>query len=101
MKITTTIKQHKDTHPNGVRIYAYTEIITDRDNCDPATLADIHAAKVEAASLDADVRQRAREIMSRYHQIACEINDENEALYIRECIAEAVAARRGQKGQPK
>jgi hypothetical protein len=80
MKFHTTI-EHKG---------AYTEIVTDRDNCECGRLADIHAAKVELAILDAGHQQRAREIMSRYRQLACEINDENEALYIRECIADAV-----------
>ena len=101
-----TIQQHKDTDPRtGTPITALREIVTDFadfarhsswDNLPAeeqarwsAILAEIHAARIELESLDADRRSRAKEILFR---LECGQVEDEEAV-IRHAIETSVEAR--------
>ena len=102
----TTIQQHKDTdRRTGAPITAPREIVTDFADFArhlswdalPAPeqarwsglLAEIHAARVDLESLDADRRSRAKEILFR---LECGRIEDEEAV-IRHAIETSVEAR--------
>jgi hypothetical protein len=99
----TTIDQHRGNHSSGMRYMKLTEVRTewaglgdgwddmtpDEQEAATATLADIHAAEVELASCDSDVRQRANELLPH---IAGITDFDYAATAIREAIAEACDA---------
>ena len=67
-RLTTTIDQHQGNHPTGLRVMALTQVVTecgcDQPECQ-CDIAALHDARVALASLDADQRAEAIELVTR------------------------------------
>jgi hypothetical protein len=89
----TTIDQHQGYHAaTGMRVMQLVDVITTREgyeDSDPI-IANLHAAEVALASLDADQRAVANHILADAAAAGCDVEDE--AGLIRWAISQAEAA---------
>lgn len=85
----TTIEQHIGDHPSGLRIVHALEVVTVlTEDEDLAAGDDLHAAKVELASLDVEPRRRATEWIDGHAEEIAGCDPLGRADWIRRAIEE-------------